>query len=423
MTPVALLRAMFDAAVASALPARCLPGHLPGWPAGRLVVIGAGKAAAAMARAAEAELLPAPADKLNGVVVTRGGYEVACERIAVITGAHPLPDDSSRLAADRLFAAVRGLRAQDRVLMLLSGGGSALLCRAAAGLTFAEKRRVHEALLRCGASISEMNCVRRHLSGIKGGHLAVACHPAPVTTLAMSDVPGDDLVDIASGPTVGDSTGCADALAIVARYDIELPAAARRLLESGGGETIKPGDPRLAGNETRLIATPRLALQAAAQVAMQAGLRAVLLGDRIEGEARDVARTLAGIALSAADHGEPASGPCVFLSGGETSVTVRGDGIGGRNVEFLLSLAIALRGHARIYALAADTDGVDGAADVAGAWIGPETLAKAWALGIDPNVSLARNDGHGFFAALGQQVVTGPTLTNVNDFRAIFIVK
>ncbi len=422
MSEVALLRAMFDAAVASALPARCVAGCLPEVPTGRLVVIGAGKAAAAMARAAEVALLPAAGDRLSGVVVTRAGYEVACERIEVLTASHPVPNAASVAAADRLLAAVRGVRAEDRVLMLLSGGASALLCRPADGLSFADKRAVHEALLRCGASISEMNCVRRHLSGIKGGRLAAACWPAPVTTLAMSDVPGDDLLDIGSGPTVADPTSCADALAVVRRYDIALPAAALALLAAGAGESVKPGDARLAGHEVRLVATPRMALQAAARVAEAAGVRPVLLGDRIEGEAREVARVMAGIALSAAAHGEPAAAPCVLLSGGETSVTVRGDGTGGRNVEFLLALAIALRGRAGIYALAADTDGVDGGAEVAGAWIGPETLEHARALGIDPAEALARNDGHSFFAALGQQIITGPTLTNVNDFRAILIV-
>jgi len=278
-------------------------------------------------------------------------------------------------------------------------------------------------LLKSGASISEMNCVRRHLSAIKGGRLAAACHPAKVVTLLISDVPGDNPIDIASGPTVPDPTSCADALAIIKRYGIDVPAKVLEILESGRGETVKPNDPRIQGIATRIIATPQMALEAAAKVARNAGIPAHILGDAIEGEARDVGKVLAGLALQVANRQQPFEAPCVLLSGGETTVTVRGSGRGGRNVEFLLSLGITLGGHAAIHALAGDTDGVDGQEEIAGAYLAPESLARAWAKGIKPQDSLANNDGHGFFEALGDSVVTGPTLTNVNDFRAILITE
>jgi hydroxypyruvate reductase len=320
---------------------------------------------------------------------------------------------------------VSGLHEDDLVLCLISGGGSALLPLPAEGLTLEDKQAINRELLRSGATINEMNCVRRHLSAIKGGRLAAACHPARVLTLLISDVPGDDPINIASGPTVADPTTCADALAIVQRYGIELPAAARQHLISGRGESVKPGDPRLARAEWRIVAAPQQALEAAAQVAREAGLAAHILGDALEGEARDVGKVLAGVALQVAQRGQPFAAPCVLLSGGETTVTLRaegqGRGRGGRNVECLLALGIALDGHPRIHALAGDTDGVDGQEEVAGALLAPDTLARAWALGIPPRDALARNDGHGFFGALGDAVVTGPTLTNVNDFRAILI--
>jgi hydroxypyruvate reductase len=317
---------------------------------------------------------------------------------------------------------VQGLGPDDLVLALISGGGSALLPMPFEGLTLADKQAINAALLKSGASIHEMNCVRRHLSATKGGRLAIACHPAKVVNLLISDVPGDNPVDIASGPTVGDPTTCADALAIVARYGIDLPEKAAALLNSGASETIKPDDPRLARVETHLIATPALALQAAAAVAKEHGIAPHILGDDIEGEARDVAKVLGGIALSVTRHREPFSPPCVLLSGGETTVTVRGEGRGGRNVEFLLSLALTLKGQAGIYALAGDTDGVDGLEEIAGAYVSPDTIERALARGIRPQEALADNDGHGFFEALGDSVVTGPTLTNVNDFRAILIL-
>jgi hydroxypyruvate reductase len=289
------------------------------------------------------------------------------------------------------------------------------------GITLADKQAVSRALLRSGATIGEMNCVRRHLSAIKGGRLAAACHPARVLTLLISDVPGDDPADVASGPTVADPTTCADALAIMRRHAIAAPAAVIELLASGRGESIKPGDPRLAEAETRVIATPQRALEAAAGAARDAGLTAHILGDTIEGEAREVGKVMAGIARQVAVHGQPFAPPCVLLSGGETTVTVRGGGRGGRNVEFLLALGVALDGHPAIHALAGDTDGVDGQDDAAGAYLAPDSLARARLLGINPADRLADNDGHGFFAALGDAVVTGPTLTNVNDFRAVLI--
>jgi glycerate 2-kinase len=419
MNPKDLLRRMFDAAIASAQPALCIPRHLPPPPRGRCIVIGAGKASAAMAQALE-DHWPGP---LSGLVVTRYGYAVPCRRIEIVEAAHPVPDEAGLAAAQRMLERVRGLTADDLVLCLISGGGSSLLPLPLPGITLEQKQAINRALLASGATISEMNCVRRHLSAIKGGRLAAACHPAKVVTLLISDVPGDNPVDIASGPTAPDSTTCADALAIVRRYGIELPAAALELLESGGGESIKPGDPRLAGHETHIVATPQMALEAAAAVARDAGVAAHILGDAIEGEARDVGKVMAGIALQVANRGQPLRAPCVLLSGGETTVTVRGQGRGGRNVEFLLSLAITLAGHPRIHALAGDTDGVDGQEEIAGALLGPDSLARAWSQGMRPIDRLTDNDGHGFFGALGDSVITGPTLTNVNDFRAILITE
>jgi glycerate 2-kinase len=412
-----LLRRMFDAAIAAAQPARCVPRHLPAAPKGRLLVIGAGKASAAMARAVE-DHWPGP---LSGLVVTRYGYAVPCRHIEIVEAAHPVPDAAGETAARRLLQAVEGLTADDLVLCLISGGGSSLLPLPLSGLTLADEQALNRALLASGASIGEMNCVRRHLSAIKGGRLAAACHPARVVNLLLSDVPGDDPIDIASGPTVPDPTRCSDALDILRRYAIDVPPRALALLESGEGESLKPGDARLPNIETHFIATPQLALEAAASVARAAGLTPHVLGDAIEGEARDVGRTLAGIALQVARRGQPFAAPCVLLSGGETTVTVRGRGRGGRNVEFLLSLAIALEGEPGVHALAGDTDGVDGQEEIAGALITSDTLARAWGLGMKPRDRLDDNDGHGFFEALGDSVVTGPTLTNVNDFRAIVI--
>jgi len=415
--PRNLLRAMFDAAVEAAQPARCLPPHLPKPPKGRTLVVGAGKASAAMAKALE-DHWPGP---VTGIVVTRYGYAVPCRRVEIVEAAHPVPDAAGIAAATRIVDLVSGLTADDLVIALISGGGSSLLALPAPGLTLDDKQNVNRALLKSGATISEMNCVRRHLSAIKGGRLAAACHPAQVVTLLMSDVPGDDPIDIASGPTVADPTTCADALDVLRRYGIDLPPNVRRILDSGEGESVKSGDPRLARADVRMIATPQRALEAAATVAENAGVTPAILGDAIEGEARDVGKVMAGIALHVAAHGEPFAPPCVLISGGETTVTVRGDGRGGRNVEFLLALAIALEGEPGIFAIAGDTDGVDGQEDIAGAIAAPDTLARAWAAGIRPRDALANNDGHGFFGALGDSVITGPTLTNVNDFRAILV--
>src|SRR5450830_739280 len=415
--PRALLQAMFHAAIAAAQPSHCILPHLPPVPKGRLIVIGAGKASAAMAHAVE-QHWPGP---LSGLVVTRYGYAVPCERIEIVEASHPVPDAAGMRAAQRMLDLVGNLQADDTVLCLISGGGSSLLALPLDGISLEDKQALNRALLASGATIGEMNCVRRHLSAIKGGRLAAACHPAQVVTLAISDVPGDKLGDIASGPTVGDATTCEDALAIVRRYGMDLPDSLRAVLESGRGESVKPDDPRLARTRTTLIATPQMALEAAAEVARAAGVTPYILGDSLEGEARDVGKVMAGIALQTAMRGQPFPAPCVLLSGGETTVTVRGNGRGGRNVEFLLALGIALDGEPGVFALAGDTDGVDGQEDIAGAVLAPDTLQRAWSLGIKPRDSLDNNDGHGFFQALGDAVITGPTLTNVNDFRAILV--
>lgn len=413
----ALLRSMFDAAIAAAQPELCLPAHLPPRPRGRVIVVGAGKASAEMARVVERHW----DGELSGLVVTRYGHGAACSRIEIVESAHPVPDEAGFEAAGRMLKMVRGLTPEDLVLCLISGGGSALLPLPAAGISFEDKQAVNRALLMSGASIAEMNCVRRHLSAIKGGRLGVACHPAKVVTLLISDVPGDDPIDIASGPTVADPTTCADALAIIRRYGIEVPESVLALLGSDAAETVKPGDPRLAGHETRIITRPQAALEAAASLARKAGIPVYILGDSIEGEARDLGKIIAGITRQVIRHDQPFRLPCILLSGGEATVTVRGNGRGGRNVEFLLSLAIALGGQAGVYAIAGDTDGADGREEIAGAMMGPDTLARAWEIGLRPADSLAGNDGHGFFEALGDSVLTGPTLTNVNDFRAILI--
>jgi hydroxypyruvate reductase len=412
-----LLRRMFDAAIAAAKPSVCVPSCLPRRPRGRTIVIGAGKASAAMAKAVE-EHIDWP---ISGLVVTRYGYAVPCKRIEIVEAAHPVPDAAGEAAAWRMLKLVSGLAADDLVLCLISGGGSALLAAPLEGMRLADKQAVNRALLASGATIREMNTVRRHLSAVKGGRLAAACHPAKVVSLLMSDVPGDDVTTIASGPTVPDPTTTADALAILRRYEIVPPPAALEALRSGRGESVKPGDPRLAGIETRMAATPQMALEAAAAAARAAGVEAHILSDAIEGEARDVGKAMAGIARQVARRGQPFRPPCTLLSSGETTVTVRGHGRGGRNAEFLLSLALALEGEAGVHALAGDTDGVDGMEEIAGAIIGPSTLARAWEMGLRPVESLADNDSHGFFEKLGCAVVTGPTMTNVNDFRAILI--
>ena len=415
--PQHLLGQLFEAAVAAASPAATLAAHLPEPPRGRTLVVGAGKAAAAMARAVE-EHWSGP---LEGLVVTRYGHGVPCERIEVVEASHPVPDAAGQAAAARMLDRVQGLAPEDLVLCLISGGGSALLALPAPGIDLATKQALNKALLKSGADIGEMNCVRKHLSAIKGGRLAAACHPARVVTLAISDVPGDDPSVIASGPTVADPSTCQDALAVLAKYGIEAPEAVRKHLASAAAETPKPGDPRLAGAEYRLIATPKQSLEAAAAAARSAGVTPLVLGDAIEGESREVARVHAGIARYCASAGQPVAPPCVLLSGGETTVTVRGQGRGGRNAEFLLALAVALDAHPGIHALSGDTDGIDGTEDNAGCLLAPESLSRAEALGLDAKAMLANNDGYGFFQALGDLVITGPTRTNVNDFRAIFI--
>jgi glycerate 2-kinase len=417
--PRSVLQSLFAAAVASADPAKRIRLFLPDPPKGRTIVVGCGKAAASMARAFE-EAWPGP---LEGLVVTRYGHAVPTTRIEVVEASHPVPDAAGETAARRILERVQGLSADDLVVCLISGGGSALMSLPLPGITLEDKQSLNKALLRSGATINEMNCVRRHLSAIKGGRLGAACHPAKVVTLLISDVPGDDPINIASGPTVPDPTTCEDALAILDRYGIEAAPAVMEALTSGRGESVKPNDERLAHSEVRMIATPQMALEAAAAAAVEYGIPAHILSDRIEGEARDVGKMMAGIALQVASRGQPFAPPCLLLSGGETTVTIRGQGRGGRNVEFLLSLGLTLDGHPGIHALAGDTDGVDGVEDVAGAFLAPDSLARAWDQGINPHDSLAQNDGHGFFEVLGDGIVTGPTLTNVNDFRAVLITE
>ncbi len=412
-----LLRSMFDAAVAAALPSRCVPPHLPKPPKGKTVVVGAGKAAAAMAEAVEAHWR-GPAE---GLVVTRYGHGAPCKSIEVIEASHPVPDTAGREAAQRIIEKVSGLGPGDLVLCLISGGGSALLALPAPGLSLQDKQSINRALLMSGAQIGEMNCVRKHLSAIKGGRLAIAAAPAQVVSLIISDVPDDDLSVIASGPTVPDATTSEDALGILAKYMIEVPQAVLHHLQSAASETPKPGDARFQKVTNILVATPQDSLEAAANVARDAGFRALILGDAIEGESRDVALVHAAIAKQVARHGQPAEIPCALISGGETTVTVRGKGRGGRNAEFLLSLALALNGRRGISALAADTDGIDGSEDNAGALLFPDTLARAAALGIDAKAHLANNDAYSVFEGVGDLLVTGPTRTNVNDFRAILI--
>ena len=413
----ALLRSVFDAAVAAADPRVMLHKFLPEKPKGRCIVIGCGKSAAAMAASLEAAW---PDVELSGVVVTRYGHDVPTSRIEVLQSSHPVPDANGEAAAKRILAAVQGLKASDLVIALISGGGSALMPLAAPGLTLADKQRVNKALLASGATIGEMNAVRKHLSAIKGGRLAAACAPARVVTLAISDVPGDDPAVIASGPTVPDPTSFADAREILDRYSIEITPAMEHQL-AHGAETPKPGE--LPHAEFRMIATPLMALVAAASAARAAGIAPVILGDALEGESRELGIVLAGIARSIRAHGHPVAAPALLLSGGETTVSIgKGPaGRGGRNTECLLGLAVALAGEAGIWAVAGDTDGIDGTEDAAGAFVAPDTLARARAAGLDPRAVLAGHDSYGLFDAVGDLIRTGPTLTNVNDIRAILI--
>jgi glycerate 2-kinase len=412
------LCAMFDAAVAAADPRSVLAAHLPDKPRGRCVVVGGGKSAALMAAALEDAWPDVP---LEGTVVTRYGHAVPTRRIEVIEASHPVPDVNSERGARRLLQQVRGLGPDDLVLALISGGASALLALPAPGLTLADKQAVNRDLLACGARIGEMNCLRKHLSGIKGGRLAAAAAPARVLTLAISDVPGDDPAVIGSGPTVPDPTTFADARAIVARYGIVAPPAAAARLTQDVDETPKPGE--LPNAEFRLIAAPMLALRAVAEIARGLGLTPLILGDALEGEARELGTVMAGIARSVQAHGVPVAPPAVLLSGGETTVTLGygTTGRGGRNTEFLLGLTVALDGAAGVWALAGDTDGIDGTDEVAGALAAPDTLARVRATGRDPRAALAAHDSHTLFDLLGDAIRTGPTLTNVNDFRAILV--
>jgi len=441
----AFLRSLFDAAIAAADPARLLPGRLPPPPAGRTVVVGAGKAAASMA-AAVAREWPGP---LAGLVVTPYGHGLPCEHVEVVEAAHPVPDAAGRGAAGRILELARSLWADDLLICLVSGGGSALLALPALGVTLEDKRVVSEALLRSGATITEMNCVRKHLSAIKGGRLAAAAHPAHVVTYLISDVPGDDPSVIASGPTVPDPTTFGEALEVLARYGIDGPATVREHLRAGIAgkieETPKPGDPAFTSDELVVLATAANALEAAAGYARAAGVTPLVLGGDLEGEARDLGGAHAALAIACARGGERAlvalreavargsahlvdpvffvpQAPLVLLSGGETTVTVRGAGRGGRDTEYLLGLALALDRHPAISALAADTDGIDGSEDNAGALVTPDTLERSREAGVDAVAALAANDAYGLFAALGDLVVTGPTRTNVNDFRAVLIL-
>jgi hydroxypyruvate reductase len=429
--PRAFLEHLYRAAVRRALPLHNTAAFLPPPPKGRTIVLGAGKAGGSMAQAVEA-LWPAGAP-LSGLVVTRYHHVPPRpaglpQRIEVVEASHPVPDAAGLQAAQRILALTQGLTADDLVLCLISGGGSALLTLPAEGLSLEDKQRINRELLDSGANIGEMNCVRKHLSRIKGGRLAAACAPAQVVTLTISDVPGDDPSVIASGPTVPDASSCADAVAILQRYGIEVPGAIMSLLEQGALETPKPGDPVFAGQSVHMIATPQQSLEAAAAEVRAAGLEAHILSDEMEGESREVGKVHAALARAVAHRGQPFAKPCVILSGGETTVTVKKQpegtprGRGGRAGEFCLGLALALQGQANVWALAADTDGIDGVEDNAGAFVAPDTLARARAQGMKVDDFLGRNDAYGYFSALGDLVITGPTHTNVNDFRALLVL-
>jgi hydroxypyruvate reductase len=429
--PRAFLEHLYQAAVRRALPLHNTAAFLPAPPEGRTIVLGAGKAGGAMAQAVEA-LWPADAP-LSGLVVTRYQHTPPRpaglkQRIEVVEAAHPVPDAAGLQAAQRILALAHGLTKDDLVLCLISGGGSALLTLPAEGLTLEDKQRINKALLESGANIAEMNCVRKHLSRIKGGRLAAACAPAQVVTLTISDVPGDDPSIIASGPTVPDATSCAEAVAILQRYGIAVPGAVMSLLEQGALETPKPGDAVFDGHQVHMIATPQQSLEAAAQAARAAGIEAHILSDEIEGESREVGKVHAALARAVAARGQPFARPCVILSGGETTVTIRKQapgtprGRGGRAGEFCMGLAQALQGQPNAWALAADTDGIDGVEDNAGAFVAPDTLQRALAQGLKIDAHLDRNDAYGYFEPIGDLVVTGPTHTNVNDFRAMLVL-
>ncbi len=413
--PRSILRALFDVAIEAAKPGRAVAANLPVPPKGRTVVIGAGKGAIAMAAAVEANWR----GPLEGFVVAPHGLSSPLKRIEAVCANHPVPDAGSLAAADKALALAATLKAEDLLIALVSGGASSLMSKPAPGIAMEEKLGLVRALLKCGANIAELNCVRKQISAVKGGRLARAAGQARIHTLVLSDVPGDDPATVGSGPTVDDPTSKADALEILRRYRLDIPPAVQRWLSSPDAERA----PLRRDNKTRVIVSPRESFRAASGKAKALGLNVLYLGDRIEGEARDVAKVHAGLALQIKQYDEPVAKPCVVLSGGETSVTVRGKGKGGRNVEFALALAISLAGENGIHALAGDTDGVDGMEQIAGAIITPDTLVRARKIGLDPAGSLENNDAHSFFEKLGDQVITGPTQTNVNDFRAILIEK
>lgn len=413
--PRQFLAHLFRIAVETADPMKVIAGHLPDRPKGRLVVIGAGKASARMAEAVEAALGPC-----EGLVITRYGYARPCKGIEIVEAAHPVSDAAGEAATRRMLALVDPLGPDDLVLALISGGGSALLCAPAAGLTLGDKIALNRSLLASGAPIGDINILRKHFSRVKGGQLAAACHPAPLRSLLISDVPGDEPSLIASGPTVGEASGAEDALAIIDRYDIAAPPHVRDAIARSS--VVAPSDPRLAQAATQIVAAPSHSLAAVADTATESGLSVRLLGDSLEGEARELGLAQARLAMQLQSAMHPGAAPILLLSGGECTVTRRGDGIGGPNAEFTLSAAIELDGRDGIHVLSCDTDGVDGAAEVAGAYAGPDTLGLAWQHGIDPLNALKTNDAHGFFAQVRGQIVTGPTLTNVNDFRAILVM-
>jgi glycerate 2-kinase len=417
--PKSFLRSMFDVAVAAADPALCVPPHLPSPPKGRTVVIGAGKASAVMAQAVERHW----STELSGLVITRYDYGKPCEHIEIVEAAHPVPDQAGLDAARRMKELVSGLGEDDLCLALMSGGASALLTLPANGMNLADKQAVNRALLRSGATITEMNCVRKHLSAIKGGHLAAAIQPARLVSLLISDVPGDDPGVIGSGPTVPDATTFADAREIVSRYAMDLPASAVEILRKADIETPKPGDAAFMHSEIRMTARPAASLEAAANAARKAGIEPIMLGDSLEGEARDIAVEHAALALKVSVESSSANKPIVILSGGELTVTMNGDGRGGPNGEYMLAMAQALDGAPNIHAIACDTDGIDGSEDNAGAHISPDTLIRAASAGLDIASYLKNNDSYGFFTALDDLVMSGPTYTNVNDFRALLVLS
>jgi len=414
-----LLKHLFDAAVAAADPIQVIEHYMPPRPKGRTAVVGFGKAAAQMAQALEVHWLENESEPLSGLVITRYGHAVPCRHIEVIEAAHPVPDVRGEEAARRILKCAEDLKEGDLLVCLVSGGGSALCVLPVPEITLSEKQAVNDALLKSGANIAEINCIRKHLSAIKGGRLSAAAYPASVVTLAISDVPGDDPSVIASGPTVADPTTFTDALDIANRYQLALPESVRRYLEAGIEESLKPDDERLKRSSYRVIATPGLSLDAAAQAARKQGVHPIILGDAIEGDAEDIGRQHAAKAIEAINVANKL--PCVLLSSGETTVMVRGSGRGGRNGQYLLALSVALKGHAQISAIACDTDGIDGTEDNAGAIIRSDTLDRARNMGLDAELFLVQNDSYGFFATLGDLVITGPTHTNVNDFRAILI--